>query len=177
MKNLTSPVSSDCIQQDLEKKCANQLQRTNDLSINTLEGHLDHARVVNSHYLIRQGIEPTVENLQKLQEDLRAEGAEWKRTHPYKHIERVPAYVVDQRERVTVITEEEVLKQREVEEMLRIIGQSYTCPSLVDVIRGVWDKTSSNGQGVIWGAMATYELGRIHGIRSERKRRVKTLTA
>ena len=74
-------------------------------------------------------------------------------------------------------TSEEVLKEREVEEMLRIIGQSNTHSSLVDTIRGVWDKTSSNGQDVTWGAMATYELGRIHGIRSERKRRVKTLTA
>lgn len=70
-------------------------------------------------------------------------------------------------------TSEEVLKQREVEEMLRVIGQSYTHLSQVDVIRGVWDKTSSNGQDHFWGVLNVYEMGRIRGIRSERKRRKK----
>lgn len=48
------------------------LHRLNDLPRHTLEGANDIARVRNSRYLIENGIEPTEENLKKLQEEIKA---------------------------------------------------------------------------------------------------------
>ena len=85
-------------------------------------------------------------------------------------IKQVPANVSNNESSITASAEES-LKEREVEEILRIIGQSNTRSSLVGIIKRVYDKESGNGRDVTWGAMATYEMGHIHGIQSERKRR------
>ncbi|SHH85923.1 helix-turn-helix domain-containing protein [Desulfosporosinus lacus] len=61
---------------------ANQLKRQNNLSINTLEGNIDYGKVVNSRYLIGQGIEPTEENLQKMKMEINEQIVEWNMEHP-----------------------------------------------------------------------------------------------
>jgi hypothetical protein len=86
-------------------------------------------------------------------------------------IERVPAYVDDQRERVIVFTEEEFLMEREAAEIQRILGQMYVPFKQMWLIKRVYDTVSDNGVSPASGAMSVYELGCIHGIRAERKRR------
>lgn len=74
----------------LRKKYANQLKRESSLSINLLEGNNDQARVVNSRYLISQGIEPTADNLQKLQKEINEEIMEWHKEHPNEPKREIP---------------------------------------------------------------------------------------
>lgn len=88
-----------------------------------------------------------------------------------KPIERVQNYVADQRERVKVFTEEEFSREREVAEILRILNQAYVPWEQISNIKRVYDKLSRSGKDGFAGSMGVYELGRIHGIRAERKRR------
>ena len=74
-------------------------------------------------------------------------------------------------------TTEEILKEREAVETQRILDQMYVPFKQMDLIKRVYDEVSDNGVSPVSGILSVYELGRIHGIRSERKRRVKTLTA
>lgn len=74
-------------------------------------------------------------------------------------------------------TTEEVLKEREAIETQRILDQMYVPFKQMDLIKRVYYEASDDGGGPVSGILSVYELGRINGIRSERKRRVKTLTA
>lgn len=159
--------------EELRRKYAHQLQRNNSLSIDTLEGHLDQTRVVNSRFLINQGIEPTTENLKKLQEETKAGILERERTHPLKPIERVSVKVANQGELITALTEEEVLWAREFDEILKILGQARWPWKHIKTIKRLFDEKNTGNSGTLWGSINVYELGRIHGIRQERERRKK----
>lgn len=60
------------IKEQLKKQYADQLVRHNNLSINTVEGWNDLARVTNSRHLINMGIAPTEVNLLKFEEEINA---------------------------------------------------------------------------------------------------------
>lgn len=74
------------IKNQLRKKYAGQLKRNYELSINTVDGWNDSVRVGHSKILIDQGIEPTVENLQKFQEEVNTLVSELQLKYPPKPI-------------------------------------------------------------------------------------------
>ena len=74
-------------------------------------------------------------------------------------------------------TTEEVLKEREAIETQRILDEMRVPWEQMDLIKLVYYEASDNEVSPVSGILSVYELGRIHGIRAERKRRVKTLTA
>lgn len=87
---------------ELKEKYAHQLQRSNNLSINTLEGWNDSVRVAYSKNLIDQGIEPTEENLQKYQEEIEAQANELQKKYPSEPIKEIEAQVEEDQEIMNV---------------------------------------------------------------------------
>ncbi len=59
--------------------------------------------------------------------------------------------------------------EREFTEFNRILDHSYPLCSPIQLIKKIAE--SNIKDGLCWAAMATYELGRVTGIREERKRR------
>jgi hypothetical protein len=69
------------------------------------------------------------------------------------------------------------LVEREMAEAQKFLVEApIPLGSTVALIKRVYDKEINDKQGSLWGAITVYELGRIHGIRSERKRRKKAQT-
>lgn len=64
-----------------------------------------------------------------------------------------------------------ILMEHEYLEALRLLDQAYAPFSKIGFIKQVYDKMSNKGVNPVFGAMAIYEIGRINGIRAERKRR------
>lgn len=61
--------------------------------------------------------------------------------------------------------------ENEIMEALRILDQAFVPHKQAEMIKRVFDEMSRNGRFPYFGSMSIYELGRIHGIRAERKRR------
>ena len=84
---------SEELKSALEKKYAGQLKRDEKLAPHTLEAENDAARVCNSRFLIGKGIEPTEENLERLQQEANEWIAEQQKKSPPKPIPRVVGVV------------------------------------------------------------------------------------